>query len=239
MDFPYLIFKEHNSLDLGLFIKEKSSYKAAARDVTYTSVPGRSGDLITDNGRYGNITVPYKLALLNNKECEFSDLAHKIKAWLLTEVGYFKLWDSYDKKYYRLASYSDEVDIEQELTTYGELELSFECKPYKYSFEGQKTVTMTAADTLYNAESFTSLPYIKITAAGSVTLNINNTAFTFNDIDEYIEVDAEIMNAYKGTIPQNNKMTSTNFPQLTPGINNISWTGAVTKVEIIPRWCCL
>ena len=26
------------------------------------------------------------------------------------------------------------------------------------------------------------------------------------------------------------------FPKLVPGINNISWTGTVTEIEIIPRW---
>ncbi len=237
--FPFLVFKEQSSLDLGLYISEKGSYKGASRDITYTSVPGRSGDLITDNGRYKNITIPYKMTLLNTTEQEFCDLAHRIKGWLLAEAGYFPLWDSYDSKYFRLASYSDEVDVEQELRELGSLDLDFECKPYKYSFEGQKTVVFTAAGTLFNAEYFTALPYIKITGRGTVTLNINNASFLFTDIDGYIEVDSDIMNAYKGTSPQNSKMTSTDFPKLLPGSNTISWTGAVEKVEIVPRWCCL
>ena len=48
---PFLMFREHSSLEYALLISEKSSYKGAARDVTYPSVPGRSGDLLTDNGR--------------------------------------------------------------------------------------------------------------------------------------------------------------------------------------------
>lgn len=237
--FPYLIFKECNSLNLCLYISEKGSYKGAARDITYTSIPGRSGDLITDNGRYKNITIPYKLTLLNNSKYEFSELAHKIKGWLLSESGYFRLWDSYDKKYFRLASYSDEADIEQELHDLGSLSLSFECKPFKYSFEGQNAVEFTATGELYNAEHFPSLPYIKIIAAGAVTLYINNTAVSFSDIDEYIEIDSEMMNAYKNGVSQNNKMISTAFPTLSPGVNSISWVGNVEKVIIIPRWCCL
>ena len=91
---PFLMFKEHSSLEFGLLITEKGSYKGASRDITYTSVPGRSGDLITDNGRYNNVDIPYKLALLNNTEREFAELAHQIKGWLLAEAGYFRLWDS-------------------------------------------------------------------------------------------------------------------------------------------------
>lgn len=237
--FPYLIFKERSSLDFGLYVTEKGSYKGASRDITYTSVPGRSGDLITDNGRYKNISIPYKMALLNATEREFAEIAHQIKGWLLAEAGYFRLWDSYDSKYFRLASFSEEADIEQELRDLGSLAITFDCKPFKYSIEGQKAVTFTAAGDLYNAEFFASLPYIKITGAGAVTLYINNQAFSFSGIDGYIELDSEIMNAYKGASPQNNKMTSADFPSLAPGKNSISWTGAVEKVEIVPRWCCL
>lgn len=236
---PFFMFKDHSSLEFGLLITEKGSYKGASRDVSYTSVPGRSGDLITDNGRYKNISVPYKCNLLNNTAFEFVELAHKIKGWLLAEQGYFPLWDSYDGKYFRLGSYSDEVDIEQELRDLGSLSLSFNCKPFKYSFEGQKPVVFTEAGSLYNAEYYPSAPYIKIVGSGDITLTVNNDSFTFSDIDEYIEIDSDIMNAYKGAQPQNNKMTGAGFPTLLPGNNVISWVGNVEQLEIVPRWCCL
>lgn len=236
---PFFTFKEQSSLKYGLLISEKGSYKGASRDITYTSVPGRSGDLITDNGRYKNIKLPYNCTLLNNTERDFTELAHQIRAWLLAEQGYFRLWDSYDKKYFRLASYSDEADIEQELQDLGSVKLSFNCKPFKYSFEGQQPVIFTAAGSLYNAEHYPSQPYIKITGSGTVTLKVNNDSFTFSDIDGYIEVDSDMMNAYKGTEPQNNKMSGAAFPTLLPGNNYISWVGNATELEIVPRWCCL
>jgi len=236
---PFFIFKERSSLEFGLLISEKGSYKGAARDVSYTSVPGRSGDLITDNGRYKNITVPYRCTLLNATEKAFSTVAHQIKAWLLSEQGYFPLWDSYDKNYYRLGAYSDEVDVAQELRDLGELSLSFNCKPFKYSFEGQKPVVFTAAGSIYNSEAYPSAPYIKITGSGKVVLSVNNDTFTLDNIDGYIEIDSEIMNAYKGLQPQNNKMTGAGFPTLLPGDNTISWVGDVESLELVPRWCCL
>lgn len=236
---PFLMFKGHSSLDFGLLITEKGSYNGAQRDITYTSVAGRNGDLITDNGRYKNIKIPYKLSLLNTTAREFVEITHQIKGWLLAEQGYFPLWDSYDGKYYRLASYSDEVNIEQELRDLGSLSLSFNCKPFKYSFEGQKAVEMTAAGTLYNAEFFPSNPYIKIVGSGTVTLYINEDSFLLSDINGYIELDSEIMNAYKGTVAANDKMTAAAFPVFKPGNNYISWVGKVERLEIVPRWCCL
>ncbi len=232
-------FKENISLDFGLLIVSKGSYKGASRDVSYTTIPGRNGDLITDNGRYNNIKIPYKCTLLNNSKKRFADIAHQIKGWLLSEFGYFRLWDSYDKKYFRLAAYSDEANIEQELSQVGSVDISFNCKPFKYSFEGQNTIEFISEGTLYNAEFFPSSPYIKIVGTGGVTLFINNDAFYFEDIDEYIEIDSEAMNAYKGLQGQNHKMTGAAFPILQPGNNTISWVGNVEKLEIVPRWCCL
>nr|DAM77355.1 MAG TPA: distal tail protein [Bacteriophage sp.] len=236
---PFLMFRGHSSLEFSLLISEKGSYKGASRDISYTSVPGRSGDLITDNGRYKNIDIPYKFSLLNDSELSFAEITHKIKGWLLSESGYFRLWDSYDSKYFRLASYSDEVNIEQELRDTGTLSLTFNCKPQKYSLEGENTVILTAAGSLYNAEFFPSAPYIKIVGSGTITLTVNNNSFTFTDINEYIEIDSEIMNAYKGVVAQNNKMTGSGFPTFLPGNNTIAWTGNVERLEIIPRWCCL
>ena len=58
-------------------------------------------------------------------------------------------------------------------------------------------------------------------------------------MDGYIEIDSEIMNAYKGETLQNSKMVTSDFPKLAAGENKINWLGNVTKVEIMPRWCRL
>lgn len=234
--FSYLMFDNKSSLDLGLYIASKGSYKGAERDISYLSVPGRSGDLVFDNGRYKNIKIPYKLNVLNTTPFSWAQLTHLIKGWLLAKQGYLELWDSYDPYYYRLASYADEVNIEQNLKEYGSLSLTFNCKPFKYSLEGKKMVKLTSPDFLHNPEFFSSKPYIKIVGSGSVTLSINSVAFLFDDIDGYIEIDSDTMTCYKGTTNESSKMYSTAFPELTPGKNTISWTGSVSEVDIIPRW---
>lgn len=235
---PYFIFSDRSSLDFDLVITGKNTYKSAGRDLTFTSVPGRNGDLITDNGRYKNVEITYKTAILNRSDKDFADLAHEITAWLSAQSGYFKLYDTYDKKYYRMAAYDSDVDIEQELEALGKMTISFNCKPFKYSFEGDTSITLDGAGELYNAEVYSSKPYIKIYGSGNISLNINDKAYNFTGVEEYIEIDSEIMNAFKGIVPQNNKMTGLDFPKLLPGKNLISWTGNVQKIEVKPRWCC-
>jgi len=231
-------YKGVSSLDNGIIIKSKQTHNGAGRDVTYQSIPGRSGDLIIDNNRFLNVLVSYTVEILENEAYSLPELTRKIKGWLLSDVGYFRLYDSYDSKYFRLAACTDELDISEDVYGIGNCTIAFNCKPFKYAFDGQNNIKLTESGTITNPEQYPSRPYIKITGNGDITLSINNDSFVFSDVDEFIEIDSEIMNAFKGAIPQNNKMRTPFFPSLEPGENNISWTGNVAGVEIIPRWCC-
>lgn len=239
--FPYFYFDGLKSLDFGLYIAEKNTYDSPSRDVTFESVPGRNGDLIIDNDRYSNIPIKYKTSIIvpKDKLWNFNDTVRKIKNWLLLNHGYYVLFDSYDPDYFRYASCNETMNFNQDTKDVGSVEITFNCKPFKYSFEGQKTVTFTDSGIIRNLQVFPSLPYIKIFGQGDVTLYVNSEAFNFKNIDEYIEIDSETMNAYKGAQPQNFKMESLDFPKFQHWDNSISWSGNVTKLEIIPRWCCL
>lgn len=235
---PYFKFNGIKSLDERLLITHKNTYKGAARDLTFQSIPGRSGDLLIDNRRYKNVKITYDVTALGDKR-EIPEIARRVKNWLLSEVGYFKLFDTYDPKYFRVAAYQDEFDLEQELPEVGSSSISFNCKPLRYSREGQKSIILSSAATVRNPERFTASPYIKITGSGDITLSVNENAFVFKDIEDYIEIDSEIMQAFRGDQSENVKMYTPTFPAFVKGKNDVSWSGSVTSVEIIPRWCCL
>lgn len=236
---PYLYYKGINSLDLCLTIKSKGTYNTAERDKEFISVPGRNGDLVKDNGRYKNVKIPYDLSLIKRDNRSFNDLVNEVKKWLALDSGYYELWDSYDPRYFRYAAVEGAPNITQELTDYGELSLTFDCKPFRYTFDGQNAIIINQSRTqIHNPENLTAAPYIKIYGSGDISLSVNATTNTFAGVSEYIEIDSEIMNAYKGLTLLNNTMTGT-FPVLVPGVNTIRITGAVTRAEIVPRWCTL
>ncbi len=122
--------------------------------------------------------------------------------------------------------------------------MTFNCKPYKYSFAGQQTV---AADdstlTITNPTAFESQPYIKLYGSGTVTLNVSSAngtnSWAISAIDEYIEIDSELMNCYKGIVLKNDTVTGDGFPMLQSGASTVSCVGDVTRIEVIPRWRCL
>ncbi len=235
---PYLYYKGICSLEFCLLITKKSVYNMPERDIELISVPGRNGDLVKDNGRYKNISLPYGMTLVKKDNRSFSDLIAGVKRWL-SGSEYNVLWDSYDPRYFRYAVVEGGLNIDSELRDCGEFTLNFNCKPYRYSFDGQKAVNIPAAGAqLFNPEDMPAKPYMKIYGNGDISVHINSSTVTFTGISEYIEIDSEIMNAYKGIVVSNNIMTGV-FPELIPGINTISFTGNVSGAEIIPRWCAL
>lgn len=221
--------------DLGAAVTSKTPYNAPAPDITRQAIPGRCGDLIIDNGRYKNANVSYTCAIVTTEE--FSRAARRIRAALLSQGnGYKQLADSYDADYFRLGTIESEASITQNGVNDGVLSVTFTCKPWRYSYAGQKTVKLTAATTLTNFEKFPALPYIKIYGSGAVTLSVNGKAFPISAVNEYVEIDSETLNTHKGTENKNATASSLEYPTLNPGANTISWAGNVSAVHITPRW---
>ena len=223
-------FNGQCSDDFGLHISKKDIYSAPARDQTFVSVPGRNGDVLIDNNRYTNASVSYTASCKNIR-----DKATAIKLWLC-KPGYFPLTDTYQPDYFRYAAFATNLNIDEVLENVGQAKIVFNCKPFRYSNAGQTKYALTSSGTLVNPEGFSSQPYIKITGSGNITLYIGDKSYYITSVSSYIELDCELMSAYKGSTLCNNKISFSEFPELVPGSNTVSWSGSVTKVEIIPRW---
>ena len=101
----------------------------------------------------------------------------------------------------------------------------------------------SASLSITNPTAFESKPYIKLYSSGAVTLNISSggstNAWTISVIDEYTEIDSELMNCFKGKVLKNDAVKGAEFPVFKLGVCTINCTGDVTRIEVIPRWCCL
>lgn len=238
-----------NSLDMGLFITEQSGADNAAEPVIETiNVPARGNFIMDnrtdelDNQQFDDYVRKYTCCV----DTDFFKLgleehARRLYAWLYgSGIEYRKLSDTYDKDYYTLAYISGKANVtELAKRMLGRVEIEFTCKAYKRAYRGDDVITITEPVTITNPEGFNTTPYMKIYGSGDVTLYINNRSHGFKNIEDYIEVDSEVMNAYKGDKLQNNKMLTGKFPKLAAGDNNISWAGSVSEIELIPRWCKL
>ncbi len=236
----YFRFGDMDTRENSIVVLSKTRHNAPARVVTKESIPGRSGDLMIDEGRFENVEISYTISTVPSSHFEIREIARRLKAALCSKGGYIKLFDSYDADYFRYAAFNNTLEIEEVLPQLGECEILFDCKPFQYAISGLVPIPLTSGSIkIYNREAFNSEPYIKIYGSGSGSLYVNNQSFNFTGIDEYIELDSEIKNAYKGLEPQNSKMNGAEFPTFTPGINVVSFSGGITRIEITPRWVTL
>ena len=86
---------------------------------------------------------------------------------------------------------------------------------------------------------FPALPLIEVTGSGDITLTVGDVDVEITGMENKITLDSETQNAYNGAINLNGIINAPDFPVLREGANNISWTGDVTSVKIIPRWWTL
>lgn len=244
----YFTYNGRSSADFGLHIEKKDVFSAPEYDAEFISIPGRSGDIINPNRRFANIKVTYTVFLARKNTSALASALRDIKGWLYSEPDrYHEITDSYDAEYFRYGVISGNLDIEEQLNKVGCFTVTFNCKPFKYSFAGQETISMNITGfPVNNPTAFDSKPYIKLYSSSYAPITLvvqakgqETLTWNISSIDKYIEIDSEKMTCFKDTVLKNDTITGEGFPIFKPGITNIICNGSVNRIEIIPRWCCL
>lgn len=230
-------FNNYNSYkDLGLIVEHRPNIPISEKNINNIYIQGSNGTLIEDLGTYKDIEININFGFKATRD-KFSFKCRKIINWL-NNIEDNKLMFSDDEMFYKVKTIVfDEGGIEKGLRTIGRFTVTFICDPFKYLENELVTITKNNF-TIYNEGTYESEPYLKIFTTGDITLSINNEVIKFTNIEDYIELDSELMECYKDSQNCNNKMIG-EFPILKVGKNNISWIGNVNKIEITPRWRCL
>jgi phage-related protein len=229
----YVVFNGKNLRDYGLVFSGAGTHGAPARDFSTVAIPGKDGDLYIDNGRYLNARLSYHVGVKKPVDIHLRDLRN----FLLTQKGYKRLEDSYHPDTFRIAMYSGGVDPEVSVRgRIGEIDLVFNCKPQRFLKSGEEPVEFTANGILYNRTMQNAKPLLRVYGTGAGTVGIGSETITISAISSYVDIDCEIMDAYKGAVNCNGNVSFTDDIVLGPGENNISKSGNISKVVITPRW---
>ncbi|MBP1920853.1 phage-related protein [Youngiibacter multivorans] len=159
------------------------------------------------------------------------DQLNAIKSWLR---GSGNLVLSSDPDVFYKARLSGPIDFKK-LLYLRTAKLKFVCQPYGYQESGLTLQTITVPGNILNLGIATSRPIITVFGSGSINLTVNLANVILSNVTEYVTLNSEIEEAYKDLIGKNNDMQG-EFPILYPGTNSISWTGIVTKLELVPNW---
>lgn len=236
----YVIYNGRPLSDFGLYISGHGTFNSPERDITKVEVPGKSGDLIFDNGRFKNITITYidSFILQNDlDEFAFAKKMRELASFIKSNPGYHRLEDTYHPDEYRMASCITSIDPEVYNLVSGVFDLEFDCKPQRFLKSGEKPVEFTANGQLLNPTTLISKPLIRVYGYG--TLGVGEETITITQHSQsYIDIDCDMMNCYCGTVNCNGYVTlsSDEFPVLVPGPNGINFSSNIVKVVITPRW---
>lgn len=230
----YLTFNGRSTHEFGIFISGESTYSAPERNVVSQEVAGRNGSLLFDMGNFKNISVKYPSYIEE-------DLPSRIRDFLNfagSQIGYQRLEDTYHPYEYRMARFKSNpsIDTSGYMNRGGKFTLEFDCKPQRFLKSGEEVISLTANGKILNRTDFSSKPMLRVYGSSAGTVGIGSETITISSISTYVDIDCEIMDAYKGSTNCNQNVSFTNDIVLSPGENNISKTGGITKIEITPRW---
>ena len=233
MGLNYFIYNGESSLDHGVYVGGQGTYGAPQRDINKVSIPGRNGDLVRDNGRWLNISVPYNIVIMH----DFLERSDDIRAWLSEPTGYVRLEDTYHPDQFRLAKFNGPIDFTTAAyNNAGKTKIIFDCKPQRFLKSGETKVQMENGGFVINPTRYESNPLIIVYGSGDGTILVNDTVITITGMSGYLYIDCEIKDCYKDDLSVNNQVTLRKFPVFNPGRNGVAWTGGVTGVTVQGRW---
>ena len=219
---------------LGVVVEHYPVRVVPERALTETEIAGRNGALVQYDGNWNNYTQEYEV-YISAEKTGLVRAARAVAEWLSAPVGYQRLEDSYEPDVYRMAYYAGGQDIESILNRFGRATIEFVCKPQRFLKSGEAPKTFTEAGKLTNITRMDALPVITVYGTGG-TVTVNDTTVEISEIEDYVVLDCELMDAYKGNENRNPYVSAADFPVLVSGINNISFSGGITSLEIVPHW---
>lgn len=228
----YVVFNGVNLSDYHVYISNAGVYRFPQREIEKKTVPGRSGDLIFENDRFKNVNVRYPAIVIDN----FDSNVDAMLTYLLSIKGYARLEDTFRPDYYRMATFTEpeqpKVTMDSKAGTFV---LPFDCKPQLYLKAGEDSISVETGQTLYNPTNMIAKPLIRAYGAGSIT--IGNKTITINSVNEYVDIDCDLMDAHKGSTNCNANISG-DFPVLNPGENVVTLT-TISSIDITPRFWTL
>lgn len=226
-----IIWKNKSSDSIqGLIISELPPITKPNIRTSITEIEGKDGDIVEELG-YSSYDKNIKIGLSKNYNID-----EIIKYF--TGSGDLILSNESDKVY--KASIYNQIDYEK-LLRFKTATIKFHIQPYKYLKDENIVSLDINGETELEVENVgleDSKPIMTLYGDGIVDIYLNDIEiFKINIDDEYVVIDSIEEEAYKDTVLKNRNMVG-EFPNLKSGINKISWSGNLTKIEIQPksRW---
>lgn len=224
---------KNSFIDYGMVISKRPNLPSPKRRVNYMDIPGRHGRVQYDEKTYEDITIVVECGLKDTEN--LVERLDSIKAWLFN-AGESDLIFSFgeDKKY--IAQVVNAIDFTQVYKYTSSFPVIFNCQPFKYAVQNHLITLNVGGESIHNPGSLEGQPVIYVYGNGDIVLNISDQTIEFNGVEGKIIINSEIQDCYDDAMNNLNSKMTGEFPFLKTGENIITWTGNVTKLEVLPNW---
>lgn len=222
----------------GIYVDSSLSFNKPAKTVQTFTVPGRNGSLVIDEGIYENVVITFPAYFKEHQGVTFPVMWRRLINFLASLSGYQRIEWAWDPNHYRLGRVIlPQAPNAVRLNKDGFFDLSFDCKPQRFLTVGEVSAAYTASGTLWNGTQYAAKPLIRVYGNGTTTVG-DTQITTANNSGNYIDIDCEMMDCYRGATNMNASVTftGTDFPTLEPGEIQILLGTGITRLEITPRW---
>lgn len=169
--FNSLTFGGIDSADYGIYISGEGVYNAPERAVELVSVPGRNGAIAIDQGHWENIEVTYPAGVFGSDKTDFATAISSFRNAILSQKGYQRLTDTYHPNEYRMGMYISGLEVDPvRMTTAGEFDLIFNCKPQRFLTAGESEQSIASGGTITNPTAYDASPLIEVTGYGTINI---------------------------------------------------------------------
>lgn len=227
----YFTFDGVLSTTYNTYIASSNMFNSAEEDVETIAIPGSNRVVYLGAGTYKPFIIEAQCYTRSGMQTEVDSL----RSFLRSRNKECKYIEALKPSEYRLARYIEAFELGSSDKSGAAFTLRFMARPERFLVTGDVPEVLTADDTITNPTDFASKPLIRIYGTG--TVDIDGQIITVNDVDDYVDIDFDTMQAFKGSVNCN---ADVEFDELVlaPGVNNVELTG-VTEVDITGRWFTL
>lgn len=232
----YVIFNnKHSHEDLELLL-DTPILPSSNEDIEEVEVEGRNGTITIKKGTYPNKVIPLSFSLLrggNEDIVDFYERVQIVEEWLNNiEDNDLILYLKPNRKYKVKRIEKNDIPIEN--YRFAKFETNFICESLMYELD-ERTIEIENNSTIHYKGTVEGECNIKIYGTGNIQLTINSETIQINNVNQYVELDSKLSLCLNLDKTSKSRDMIGHFPLLTKGLNNISWTGNISKVEILPR----
>lgn len=218
-----------NSLDYDIVVLDQPDPVKPAELITYEQVLGRAGYVYVNEATDVYETLE-KSALLYIKDGDF-DAA---RAWL---KGYGTVEFGNEPGYLYQAYISSAIPFETIVR--GRVQkramVTFTCQPFKFLADETAQIYTVSGAYISNIGNVQAKPLVTVNGSGDLTLTIGDETMMLAGVVQSVTIDCLEMVAADEDGNDYTALTG-DFFRVPVGTSQITWTGGVTSVSILPRW---